>query len=59
MLYKINSDLNRFKNIIRNKVKNNLCKYASSDNILGQQGKKIISVPVDRIYLPRFVFWNG
>lgn len=59
MSYKINSDLNRFKDIIRNKVKNNLRKYASSDNILGQQGKKIISVPVDRMDLPRFIFGNS
>ena len=53
---KIDSDVGRFKNIIRNKVKTDLGKYISSDHLLGQQGKKTVSIPIHRINLPRFIY---
>lgn len=42
MTWKIQSDVNRFKDIIRKKVKNNLSKHIASDHIIGQEGGKII-----------------
>jgi uncharacterized sporulation protein YeaH/YhbH (DUF444 family) len=59
MATNINADVNRFKQIVRNKVKSNLSKYVSSDHILGQQGGKVINVPIDRIDLPRFTYGDG
>lgn len=55
----ISSDVHRFKQIIRNKVKNNLNKYISSDHIIGQQGGEIVSIPIDRIDMPRFTYGSG
>ena len=52
----IDSDLDRFKNIIKNKVKNNFSKYISSDHIIGQQGGEIVKIPIDRLDLPRFTY---
>lgn len=52
----IDSDVDRFKNIIRKKVKSDLDKYISSDHILGQHGAKIVKIPIQRIDLPRFSF---
>lgn len=59
MSLKIGSDVDRFKQIIRNKVKNDLGKYISSENLIGQQGNKKISIPIHRIDLPRFTWGNG
>lgn len=56
MSFKIDTDVNRFKDIIRNKVKHNLGKYVSSDHLLGQQGAKSIKIPIHNIDLPRFTY---
>jgi uncharacterized protein len=56
---KINSDLNRFKNIIRGKVKSNLDKFISSNDLIAQQGNKTIKIPSKYIDLPRFKFGNN
>jgi hypothetical protein len=56
MSFKIDSDVNRFKQIIKNKIKHNLGKYISSDKLIGQQGNKKIFIPLDFIDLPRFTF---
>lgn len=56
MSLKIDADLNRFKDIIRNKVKHNLGKYISSENLIGQQGNKKVKIPLTNIDLPRFVY---
>lgn len=59
MSWKIGSDSERFKDIVKNKIKNNLGKYVSSENLLGQQGKKLIKIPINTIDLPKFTFGNN
>lgn len=59
MSYKIGGDVGRFKEIVRNKVKHNLGKYVSQDNLIGQQGGKKVSIPLNYIDLPRFTFGSG
>lgn len=59
MTFKINSDVSRFKDIIKNKIKNNLKDFISNENIIVQTDKKKISVPIDRIDLPHFVYKDG
>lgn len=59
MSYRIGGDVGRFKEIVRNKVKHNLGKYVSSDHLIGQQGNKKVSIPLDYIDLPRFTFGPG
>lgn len=56
MSLKVHTDVARFKKILKEKVKNNLDKYISSEKIIGQQGGKIVSIPIQRIDLPRFSF---
>lgn len=56
MGFKIDSDSNRFKDIVRGKVKSNLKKLVSSQDMLGQQGSKQIKIPIHNIDLPRFTF---
>jgi uncharacterized sporulation protein YeaH/YhbH (DUF444 family) len=59
MSNRIGSDVNRFKDIVKKKVKSNLGKYISSEKMIAKQGDKLISVPIDNIDLPRFTFGNN
>ncbi len=56
MVLKIEQDLSRFKKIVRGKVKKELGKFVSSGELIGKQGKKLISIPIPRIDNPRFKF---
>lgn len=56
MSLKIDSDLGRFKDIIKGKVKTNIGKFISSENLIGQQGNNKIKIPLNNIDLPRFMF---
>lgn len=56
---KIDSDIGRFKNIIRNKFKHNLGKFVSSKELIGQQNNKLIKIPINQIDVPRFTFGSN
>ncbi len=47
-------DFNRFRQIVRGKIKQNLKQYISKGEIFGRQGKNVISIPLPQIELPRF-----
>ncbi len=49
----IDKDLDRFKEIVRGKVRRELRKYMSSREMLGRQGKKTVSIPIPDIQIPR------
>lgn len=53
---KMESDLNRFRKIIRGKIKKELRRFISSGDLIGRQGKKKISIPLPRIDIPKFQF---
>jgi uncharacterized protein len=53
------SDLNRFRKIVRGKIKQELRRFVSNGELIGRQGKKTISIPLPRIDLPHFQFGNG
>lgn len=53
------SDLNRFRKIVRGKIKEELRRFVANGELIGRQGKKIVSIPLPRIDLPRFQFGNG
>jgi sporulation protein YhbH len=55
-LGKIKQDHQRFKQIVRGKIKDNLRKYMSEGELTGRQGKDTVKVPVPRIDLPRFKY---
>ncbi|MEM7348371.1 MAG: DUF444 family protein [Chloroflexota bacterium] len=51
---RIERDLNRFRQIVRGRIKKNLRKYMSQGEMIGRQGKKLVSIPLPQIELPRF-----
>ena len=53
------SDLNRFRKIVRGKIKQELRRFVANGELIGRQGKKSISIPLPRIDLPHFQFGNG
>ncbi|OGQ33055.1 MAG: hypothetical protein A3I75_05410 [Deltaproteobacteria bacterium RIFCSPLOWO2_02_FULL_50_16] len=56
MFVKIDQDHSRFKQIIRGRIKKELRKFISQGELIGKQGKKLISIPVPYINIPHFSF---
>lgn len=56
MIAKIEQDHSRFKQIVRGKIKRELKKYITQTEMIGRQGKNIVTIPIPRIELPRFRF---
>ena len=52
----IEQDTSRFRKIVRGKIKQNLRKYMSSGELIGRQGKDLVSIPVPQVDLPRFTW---
>jgi uncharacterized sporulation protein YeaH/YhbH (DUF444 family) len=48
--------MHRFRKIVRGKIRENLQKYISQGELLGKQGKDVVSIPVPQIDIPRFRF---
>ncbi len=53
---RIEQDHNRFKQIVRGRIRENLKKYITRGELIGRKGKDLISIPLPQIDLPRFVF---
>ena len=53
---RIEQDHNRFKQIVRGKIKKNLKKYITRGELIGRKGKDLVSIPLPQIDLPRFVY---
>ena len=53
---KIEHDVDRFKKIIKGKIKNDLRKHMSRRDLTGQQGGKTVKIPIHSIDIPRFRF---
>lgn len=51
---KMESDLNRFKKIVRGKIKGELKKFIANGDLIARQGKKNVTIPLPRIDLPKF-----
>ncbi len=51
---KIEKDLQRFRKIVRGKVKSNLAKYISRGEMIGKKGSDLVSIPMPSINLPQF-----
>ena len=56
MAEKIEQDHSRFREIVRGTVRKNLKKYITRGEMIGQQGKKQVKIPVPQIDIPRFRF---
>jgi sporulation protein YhbH len=55
-MQRIERDLNRFRQIVRGQIKKNLRKYMSQREMIGRQGKRLISIPLPQIDIPQFQF---
>lgn len=53
---KMETDLNRFKKIVRGKIKQELKNFIANGDLVGRQGKKEITIPLPRIDIPKFSF---
>ena len=51
---KIERDLNRFRKIVRGKIRKDLRKYMKSGELIGKKGRELVSIPIPRIDIPRF-----
>ena len=56
MILRIEQDHNRFRQIVRGRIKRELKKYISSGELIGRRGKDLISIPLPQITIPRFVY---
>jgi uncharacterized protein len=55
----IEHDSSRFRQIVRGQVKQNLRKYISNGELIGRQGKDLVSIPIPQIELPTFRFGDN
>ena len=51
---KIERDHQRFRKLVRGKVKSNLSKYISRGELIGKKGKDLVSIPLPQIDIPQF-----
>src|SRR5882672_11955301 len=51
---KIERDYQRFRKLVRGKVKSNLSKYISRGEMIGKKGNDYVSIPIPSINLPQF-----
>ncbi|MEZ4254887.1 MAG: DUF444 family protein [Polyangiales bacterium] len=56
MSLKIDQDHSRFRQIVRGRIRQNLRKYISQGELLGRQGKEVVSIPIPQIDIPKFRF---
>ncbi len=56
VLHRIDRDVKRFKEIVRGVLKKDFRKYLTQGELIGRQGKHIVSIPLPQIEIPRFRF---
>lgn len=55
-MLRIERDHNRFKEIVKGRIKKDFKKYISKGEMVGRQNGKLISIPVPQIDIPRFKY---
>jgi uncharacterized sporulation protein YeaH/YhbH (DUF444 family) len=53
---KIKQDQARFRDIVRGRIKSNLKKYVQKGEMIGKQGKELVTIPIPSIDIPHFRF---
>ena len=56
MVLKIEQDYERFRKIVRGKIKQGLRKYLTQTELIGKKGKDLISIPIPQIDMPSFTY---
>ncbi|MHC4794752.1 MAG: DUF444 family protein [Planctomycetota bacterium] len=54
MSLRVEQDLNRFRQIVRGRIRKNLRKYMSEGELIGRVGKELVSIPIPQIDIPSF-----
>jgi uncharacterized protein len=53
---KIKQDQARFRDIVRGRIRSNLKKYVQKGEMIGKQGKELVTIPIPAIDIPHFRF---
>jgi uncharacterized sporulation protein YeaH/YhbH (DUF444 family) len=56
---RIQSDANRFRQIVQGKVRDELRRHLGHQELIGRQGKNVVSIPIPHLEMPRFVHDPG
>lgn len=56
MVLKIEQDYNRFKEIVRGRIKKEFRKFITNGELIGKKGRDLISIPVPQIDIPHFTY---
>ena len=59
MVLKIENDHQRFRKIVKGKIRGDLRKFLSKGELIGKEGKHLISIPVRSIDLPHFRYGDN
>jgi len=59
MVDKIDRDQNRFREIVRGRIRSNLRKYITSGEMIGRKGRDLVSIPVPQMDIPHFRFGDN
>jgi len=59
MILQINNDHQRFRKIVKGKIRKDLRKFLTRGELIGREGKKLISIPVHGIETPRFRYGDN
>lgn len=59
MVNKIEQDHQRFRQIVRGKIRRDLRKFLSRGDLLGREGKRVVSIPVHDIDIPTFRYGDN
>ncbi len=56
---KISRDTDRFRDIVRGKVRDNLKKYVTHGEMIGRKGRDLVSIPVPSLDIPHFRYGDN
>ena len=59
MINKIEQDHQRFRQIVRGKIRKDLRRFLSRGELIGREGKKFVSIPVHDIDIPTFRYGDN
>ena len=59
MTLKIERDQDRFKQIVRGKIRQNLRRYVSHGEMIGRKGRDLVSIPIPQLDVPDFRYGDN
>ncbi len=59
MVNKIEQDHQRFRQIVRGKIRKDLRKFLSRGELIGREGQRYVSIPVHDIDIPTFRYGDN